>query len=220
MVKSVCLSNSHLGMKSHQKMKPLILTAIGCIISSCASPHDYKSTKSKAEYLTMVDRKFTSPSDGTIFHLTLGKLLYSNDRGFTPIPDGIVGERSATASYYLIKDKHGVVCGKAESSIAEGFERTIKFIEIQHERSTGRILVTEDISDALPVKRYILFTPIHPGYSVDYLAPHYESNFEKQGFPDPPPSIILLPDDKVWVGGEILPFSEIPKFKNAFSLGG
>lgn len=136
------------------------------------------------------------------------------------MPHGIVGERSATASYYSIKDKQGVVCGKAESSIAEGFEHSLKFIQIQHERSSGRILVTEDASDALPVMRYILFTPTHPGYSVDYLAPHYESNFEKQGFPDSPPLMILLPDDKVWVAGKILPFSEIPKYKEPFSLGG
>ena len=202
------------------KMKPLILLAIACIISSCANPNTYKSRQSKAEFLTMVDRKFTSPTDGTIFQLTLGKQLDSNDRGVTDIPDGIIGERSATDSYYSIKGKQGLVCGKAESSIAEGFEHSLKFIEIQHERSSGRILVTEDTSDALPVMRYILFTPIHNGYSVDYLAPRYESNFEKQGFPDSPPCIILLPEDKVWIGGEIIPFSEIPKFKDPFSLGG
>jgi hypothetical protein len=202
------------------KMKSLILLAITCFIPSCANPNAYKSPQPKAEFLTMVDRKFTSPTDGTIFQLTLGKQLDSNDRGVTPIPDGIIGERSATDSYYSIKGKQGLVHGKVESSIAEGFEHSLKFIEIQHERSSGRILVTEDTSDALPVMRYILFTPTHPGYSVDYLAPRYENNFEKQGFPDSPPRIILLPDDKVWVGGEILPFSEIRKSKHAFSLGG
>lgn len=201
-------------------MKPLLLLGAVCFLSSCANPNAYKSTQPEAQYLTMVDRKFTSPSDGTTFHLTLGKRLYSDDRGFTPIPDGIVGERSATTSYYTIKGKQGVVYGKAESSIAEGFEHSLKFVEIQHEPGSGRILVTEDTSDALPVMRYILFTPRHNGYSVDYLAPHYESNFEKQGFPDSPPHMILLPEDKVWVAGEILPFSEIPKYKDPFSLGG
>lgn len=201
-------------------MKSLILLVIACFILSCTSRYAYKSPQPRAEFLTMVDRKFTSPTDRTSFQLTLGKQLDSNDRGVTDIPDGIIGERSATASYYSIKDKQGVVCGKAESSIAEGFEHSLKFIEIQHERSSGRILVTEDTSDALPVMRYILFTPTYPGYSVDYLAPRYESNFEKQGFPDSPPRIILLPEDKVWVGGEIVPFSEIPKFKHPFSLGG
>lgn len=61
-------------------------------------------------------------------------------------------------------------------------------------------MITENISDALPNKRYILFRAMHPGYSVNCLAPHYETKFEKQDFPDSPPRIILLPDDKVWVG--------------------
>lgn len=64
-------------------MKLLILLAIGCFVSSCANPHAYKSPQPKAEFLTMVDRKFTSPNDGTIFHLTLGKQLDLNDRGVT-----------------------------------------------------------------------------------------------------------------------------------------
>jgi hypothetical protein len=198
---------------------PILLISI-CFVSSCANPYVYESPRPKADFLSMVDRKFTSPSDGTIFQLTLGEELDSLARGVTPTPDGIIGNRSATASYYSIKNKHGVVYGKAESSITEGFEHSLKFIQIQHERSSGRILVTEDISDALPNKRYILFTPTHPGCRVDYLAPHYESNFEKQGFPDSPPQMILLPEDKVWVGGEILPFSEMPKYKHPFSLGG
>lgn len=201
-------------------MKTLILAIIVGFVSSCANPNTFESPRPKADFLSMYDRKFTSPSDGTIFHLTLGEELDSLARGVTPTPDGIIGNRSATASYYSITNKQGAVSGKAESSIPKGFEHSLKFIQIQHERSSGRILVTEDISDALPNKRYILFTPKHPGYSVDYLAPVYENNFEQQGFPDSPPEIILLPEDHAWVGGEILPFSDIPKYKHPFSLGG
>ena len=137
----------------------------------------------------MKDRTFISPSDGMIFRLSLGKELHQDTGGITQVPSGIPGVRQATASYYSIEDAGGSGYGGAESSIAEGFERCIDHIEIQHEPISGRILVTEDTSDALPCKRYILFTPTRPGYSVDYLAPNYESNFEEQGFPSSPPKV-------------------------------
>lgn len=201
-------------------MKLSTLLIIVCAVSSCAAPSATESPIPKANYIRFSDRKFTSPGDGTIFHLTLGKKLYQDTGGITQVPEGIPGVRQATASYYSIKDEHGAGYGEAESSIAEGFEHAIEHIKVQHERDSGRILVTEDTSDALPGKRYILFTPTRPGYSVHYLAPEYESHFEEQGFPSSPPQIILLPNDRAWVGGEILSISRIPKSQHPFSLGG
>jgi len=170
--------------------------------------------------LKMANRTFVNPSDGTIFRLSLGKKLNEDTGGITPIPNGITGERQATASFYSIEDVGGAGYGSAESAIAEGFEHLINHLVIQHEPSSGRLLVTEDTSDALPCKRYILFTPTRPGYRVDYLAPSYEINLEHQGFPTSPPEVILLSEDRAWVKGEIIPISRIPKSKQPFSLGG
>lgn len=168
----------------------------------------------------MANGTFVNPSDGSIFRLALGKKLNPDTGGITPIPKGIVGERQATASFYSVEDLGGGRYASAESSIAEGSERLIDFIDIQHEPSSGRILLTEDTSDALPCKRYILFTPTRPGYSIDYLAPDYEINSEEEVFPSSPPEVILLPEDRVWVGGKIIPISRITKSKHPFSLGG
>jgi|AntRauTorckE6833_2_1112554.scaffolds.fasta_scaffold40178_2 hypothetical protein len=201
-------------------MKLFALLSTVCAISGCAVPSATESPPPRADYIGLIDRKFISPSDGTIFHLTLGSQLYQDTGGITKVPEGIQGFRQATASYYSIENKHGAGYGEAESSVAEGLEHMIDHIKVQHEHDSGRILVTEDTSDALPAKRYILFTPTHPGYSVHYLAPEYESHFEEQGFPSSPPEIILLPADRAWVGGKILPISRISKSRHPFSLGG
>lgn len=174
----------------------------------------------EAEYLKMKDRTFVSPSDGTIFRLTLGERFYQNSGGITEIPKGISVNRQATASYYSILDKDGSGYGDAESSISNDLEHYVKHIKVQHEPSSGRILVTEDTSDALPSKRYILFTPTHPGYSIHYLAPDYDGNLDDHGFPSSPPEVILLPDNRAWIDGKVMPISRITKSKHPFSLGG
>jgi hypothetical protein len=200
-------------------MKHQLLLLPLLFLSGCATQSPPNAPSPKAEYLDLKGRTFVSPSDGAIFQLTLGRELHQDTGGITQVPKGIPGVRQATASFYSIEDKHGGGYGDAESSIAEGFEHAIQHIRIQHEPTSGRILVTEDTSDALPCKRYILFAPTNPGYTVYYLAPNYESNFEKQGFPSSPPKITLLSEDRAWVGGEIIPLSRIPKSKHPFSLG-
>jgi hypothetical protein len=202
-----------------QKMKTWLLILPAFAFSACATSSPPEALQPKAEYLKMANRSFASPSDGMVFRLKLGKELNQDTGGITPVPDGIPGVRQATASYYSIEDAGGAGYGNAESSISEGFEHSLDHIKIQHEPSSGRVLVTEDTSDGLPCKRYILFTPTRPGYSVEYLAPRYESNFEEQGFPSSPPTIILLPENRAWNGGEIIPISRIPKSKHPFSLG-
>jgi hypothetical protein len=201
-------------------MKTWLLIFPAFAFSACATSSQPKAPPPKAEYLKVANRTFVNPSDGVTFRLSLGKNLNQDTGGITPIPEGITGERQATASFYSIEDGVGAGYGSAESSIAEGVQHLIDRLKVQHEPTSGRILVTEDTSDALPCKRYILFTPTHPGYNVDYLAPHYEINLEEQGFPMSPPEVILLPDDRAWVEGKIIPISRIPKSKHPFSLGG
>lgn len=186
----------------------------GCVTSI---PSDVPSPK--VDYLKMTERKFLSPSDATIFQLSLGQELSQDTGGITKVPEGILGIRQATASYYSIKNANGTGYGEAESSITEDLENCIRYIEIQHEPNSGKILITEDTSDALPCKRYILLTPTRPGYRVDYLAPNYESNFKQQGYPSPPPAVILLPKDRAWIEGQIIPISRIPKSRHPFSIG-
>jgi hypothetical protein len=201
-------------------MKIQLLLFSAFVFSACATSTPPKAPPPDAEYLKMTNRTFVSPSDGVIFRLSLGKKLNEDTGGITPIPNGIIGERQATASFYSIEDEGGAGYGSAESSIAEGFEHLFNHLVIQHEPRSGRILVTEDTSDALPCKRYILYTPTHPGYKVDYLAPNYEINSGEEGFPASPPEVILLPEDRAWVGGKIIPISRLPKSKSPFSLGG
>jgi hypothetical protein len=166
----------------------------------------------------MTDRTFISPTDGAIFRLSLGEMLRLNGNtgGITPIPEGISGLRYATASHYSINCVDGGGCGEAESSITEGAEYAIPHIKIQHECGSGRILVTEDVSDGLACKRYILFTPNRRGYSIDYLAPKFKYIPELDNLPQ----IILMPEDRAWVDGAIIPISQIRKSKHPFSLGG
>jgi hypothetical protein len=202
-----------------QKVKTLLLIVPALVLSSCATSSSIKASSQKVEYLKMSNGTFTSPSDGMIFRLSLGKELNQDTGGITPVPIGIPGVRQATASFYSIEDRDGAGYGHAESSIPEGFEHCLNHVEIQHESSSGRILVTEDTSDALPCKRYILFTPTHPGYRVDYLAPDYESHLQEHGLPCSPPKVILLPQDRALIGDQILPISRIPKSKHPFSLG-
>jgi hypothetical protein len=154
------------------------------------------------------------------FRLSLGKRLYQDTGGLTQVPRGISGIRQATASYYSIEDASGSGYGDAESSISEGLDHFIQYIKIQHEPTSGRIFVTEDASDALPCKRYILFTPTRPGYSVHYLAPKYNVSIEEGGLPTSPPEVILLPDNRTWIDGKLVPISRIPKSAHPFSLGG
>ena len=168
----------------------------------------------------MTNRTFVSPSDGMNFRLSLGKRFYQDTGGITEVPIGISGIRQATASFYSIEDENGSGHGGAESSISDDVEHFIQYIKVQHESMSGRILVTEDTSDALPGKRYILFTPTRPGYSVHYLAPDYDISFGEGGLPSSPPEVILLPDDRAWIGGKIIPISRIPKSSHPFSLGG
>ena len=166
----------------------------------------------------MTNQMFISPTDGAIFRLSLGELLGldGNTGVTTPIPNGISGLRYATTSYYSINCIDGGGYCKAESSITEGSEHAIAQIKIQHECGSGRILVTEDISDGLACKRYILFTPNRPGYSIEYLAPKFKYIPELDNLPQ----IILMPGDRAWVDGAIIPISRIPKSKHPFSLGG
>ena len=196
----------------------LLLSALA--LSACATSNPSNPPSPAADYLEMKDRTFVSPSDGMVFRLSLGERLYQNTGGITEVPSGISGIRQATASIYSIEDRHGAGYGDAESSVSEGLEHFIQYIKVQHEPTSGRILVTEDTSDALPGKRYILFTPTRPGYAVHYLAPDYDSNFEEQGFPSSPPEVVLLRDNRAWIGGEVIPISRIPKSNHPFSLGG
>jgi len=168
----------------------------------------------------MTNQTFVSPSDGMTFRLSLGKSLYQDTGGITRVPRGISGIRQATASFYSIEDASGSGYGEAESSISEGLDHFIPYIKVQHEPTSGRILVTEDASDALPCKRYILFTPTRPGYSVHYLAPNYHVSIEEGGLPTSPPEVILLPDNRTWIDGKIVPISRVPKSVYPFSLGG
>jgi hypothetical protein len=200
-------------------MKTWLLLFPTLAFSACATSSSPNASPEKAEYVKMANRTFVNPSDGMIFRLSLGKELSQDTGGITPVPKGIPGVRQATGSYYSIEDAGGAGYGAAESSIAEGFEHSIEHVEVQHEPSSGRILVTEDTSDALPCKRYILFTPTRPGYRVDYLAPDYDSRFEEQGFPSSPPRVTLLSEDRAWIGGEIIPISRVPKSRYPFSLG-
>lgn len=200
-------------------MKILLLLFPVLIFSACATSSSPQASSQKAEHVKLENGTFVSPSDGMIFRLSLGKELNETTGGITPVPKDIRGVRQATASYYSIEDACGAGYGHAESSIAEGFEHSIDHIEVQHEPSSGRILLTEDTTDALPCKRYILFTPTCPGYRVDYLAPDYESNIEIYGYPSSPPKVILLSGDRAWIGGEIIHISQIPKSNHPFSLG-
>lgn len=201
-------------------MKTWLLILPALAFTACATSSFPKASTPKADYLKLEDQEFVSPSDGMIFRLKLGDRLYQNTGGITELPKGISGFRGATASYYSIEDKNGCGYGDAESSVSLGLEHYLKHIKIQHEPSSGRILVTEDTSDALPSMRYILFTPTKSGYSVYYLAPDYDNNLEEQGFPSSPPAVILLPEDRAWINGDIIPIYKVRKSKHPFNLGG
>lgn len=187
-------------------------------LSSCAPFAPNEIPAPTAEYLKMKNQTFISPTNGAVFRLTLGELhqLHGNPEEVVPFPREVSGVRYATSSYYLIMPIDHEGYSMAESSITKGSEYAIDHIKIQYESDSGRILITEDISDGLSCKRYILFTPNRSGYIIDYLAPSYKYIPELDNLPH----MILMSNDRAWVDGTVLPLSKIRKSQHPFSLGG
>ena len=108
-----------------------------------------------------------------ILNLTLGKDLNTDANFFDQVDN--YGYRHRTSSQYtLIDAKNNAVVGHAESAILsddvqEGVFRGTRTVETSPDGA--KILINEDISDASPAARYILFERQPTGnYETFYLA--------------------------------------------------
>jgi len=192
------------------KFLPLITSSLFLVACSPTSPRP----RPKPNLIPILSGEFIHPADGQTISLTIGENLSGNPQAIVP-PSGIFHFQQATSSFYTFQGEK-----IAESSVTWKEQS----IEIQHEPTSGKILITEDSSDALPVKRYILLSPL-PGLprrlNVHYLSPHVR--FWNTTDPDLhiPPELILLPNHKVWVeGGSIIKLSDIYKSTTPISTGG
>lgn len=166
---------------------------------------------------------FKHPQTGHLFHLHLRDELYQDTGGITPMPSNVkVGHRDATSSYYEPEDENGGAFAPAESL----YQRDLRDIvasntSIQYQPDSGYLLITEDKSDGLPCKRYILYTTRPAGgYEVKYLSPEWHNESGHLGLPTSPPDIVLLPGGRAKINGKIILVRDIVQSSMPFSLGG
>lgn len=187
------------------KFLPLIISSLLLVACSSTTP------RPKPNLIPIVSGEFINPTDGQSISLTIGENLGENPQTIVS-PSGISQFQQATSSFYTFQGEK-----IAESSVTWKGQN----IEIQYEPTSGKILITEDSSDALPLKRYILLSPLAGKLTAHYLGLH--DRFWIAIDPDihVPPELILLPNHKVWVeGGHILELKNIYKSTTPFSIGG
>lgn len=195
------------------------------IISGCknASPPASKTASSTIKvHFDEGALTFKHQQTGHVFHLHLRDELHENTGGVTLVPSNIKdATRDATSSYYEPMDQHGSGYAPAESLYSHDLADIVaRNTSIQFQADNGRLLITEDKSDGLPCKRYILYTTLPSGgYRVTYLAPSGNSAVHG-GLPPPPPEIELLPEGKARVNGKILKVDDIDQSTSPFSIGG
>jgi hypothetical protein len=189
----------------------------------------YESSTSQAPAIRLrIDSKtmsFNHPGNGDMFFLRIGDELYHDTGGITEVPKNIgIGIRDATSSYYEPRDKNGGYYANAESIWSrDNAERVVDNTEIQYQADAGRLLITEDKSDASPCRRYILYSQrAGGGYTVAYLAPKPTkvSQSEYVEFSSLPSDIHLLPGDRAEIDGKIMSIDDIPQSPHPFSIGG
>lgn len=137
-----------------------------------------------------------------------------------------LGERQSTTSRYTLSSAmNGEVLGKAESAITKNDILEGRFQgkqTVQFSADGSRVLITEDVSDALPSIRYILFERRENNYVTSYLAP------PSQTIPQLAPMYMLpdvsLAEDggfEIRFGSEVKHLSEqeMPRFDTPFNRG-
>lgn len=154
---------------------------------------------------------------GTDTNLALKLGVGVDDGNFGP-EDGFVGIRAATSSRYIITHKNGEIQEIAESMITTVNLDVIDHILDVQLTSDGVILITEDVSDGLPVARYILLLPKKVGYDVRYLYPGY--SFEETELFETPNKISIQNNKKAIINGKCISIESIPYRIEPFSLGG
>ena len=140
--------------------------------------------------------------------------------GITEVPKGIDGIRCATTSYYEPHNASGsVYWGSAESMYDKDWLVEVPYTTIQYDKSSGRMLITENISDGGATQRYILWHDFPSRHPVYYIAPpphhHQAIVWEAQ-----PPNIMLVPPDKFLIEGKLYKLNQIPHSQHPFTIGG
>ncbi len=166
---------------------------------------------------------FVHPETGDLFHLHIRDELYQDTGGITAVPSNVkVGQRDATSSYYESEDENGGTLSAAESLYCrDQRDIVVSNTSIQYQPDSGHLLITEDKSDGLPCKRYILYTTRQAGgYEVKYLSPEWHNESGHLGLPTSPPNIELLPGGRAKINGKIILVRDIVQSSMPFSLGG
>lgn len=201
----------------------LVIFSIGTVSAQIAM----KPAPNQAVIKLKLDPKtlsFQHPKTGDVFTLHLGEDLIHETGGITEMPANFKGMRNATSSYYEPKDKSGGGYACAESSLTQQnlTNHYLQCVEIQYQTDSGCILITEDMTDASPCLRHILFTPgPHGGYDVTYLYPAYrDTKNDKVEFRYLPNHINLLSGNRAEVNGKIMRLKDIQQSPHPFCIGG
>lgn len=199
---------------------PLIMG--GCK-NAASPPFDKTASSALQVHMDAGALTFQHPQTGHVFHLHLRDELHQDTGGLTPVPSNIKGGmRDATSSYYEPEDENGATFAPAESLYRHDLaDIAASNTSIQFQADRGLLLITEDKSDGLPCKRYILYTSLSTGgYRVTYLSPASGHRSVKGGLPASPPDVELLPEGKARIKGKVLNVEDIDQSTSPFSLGG
>jgi hypothetical protein len=162
--------------------------------------------------------RFTHPGTGDLFQLHLGEFLHPDSPGITKVPAAAPkGTRDATSSYY--QPVHRVTSALAESVFTSSDRQTPRRRPtIQYQPDGQHLLITENVSDGLPVRRFILYT-VTPSrhYSIRYLAPDcpVTPGLNRATIPD----LRLLPGNLINCFGQPIPIDKFPSSPLPFSVG-
>lgn len=162
--------------------------------------------------------RFTHPGTGDLFQLHLGEFLHPDSPGITKVPAAAPkGTRDATSSYY--QPVHRVTSALAESVFTSSDRQTPRRRPtIQYQPDGQHLLITENVSDGLPVRRFILYT-VTPSrhYSIRYLAPNnpVAPGINRAIIPD----LRLLPGNRIDYFGQPIPIDKFPSSPLPFSVG-
>ncbi len=203
----------------------VLIATIPLFAAGCLNPVTTNVIDTPAVVLQFDSNKlsFKHPQTGHIFQLHLGAELYQDTGGITAVPSNVRnGNRDATSSYYEPVSESGSGYAAAESLYTnDQADIVARNSHVQYLPDSGRLLITEDKSDGLPCKRFILYTMLPGGgYRVSYLSPPWHVNFSSPGLPSSPPDIHLLSGDRAKIEGKILKIEEIEQSIHPFSLGG
>jgi hypothetical protein len=195
-------------------MKLSVIILFSGILVSCSSINEEDLTPmSEHPILNKNSNIILIPNSSSYLQLKLGESLMDNTDYSTA---KLLGQRDPTSSHYILhlSNKNSKII--AESAFTKQWDDALgSNLQIQTS-DEGHIFISEDISDALPAFRNILFIKVAANeYEVRYLLLGYGKK-PQYGYP-PHKGLTLLNNKKAIVGGKYTDINDIPYMHRPFS---